>query len=512
MRYITNPILPGFNPDPSICRVGEDFYIVNSSFEFFPGVPIYHSTNLVNWELIGYCLTDSVQLPLKQCRPSGGIFAPTIRWHQGTFFMTTTNAVMADDKKNFIVFVSDMGKGWSEPVWVDQEGIDPSLLFDEDGTVYFTSAGSDSCGIPCILSCEINPYTGERLSESRVISYGCGGKCVEAPHLYRIKGMYYLIAAEGGTEYGHMVTIQRSDNPYGPFEPCPRNPVLSHRDDSRGEIFCTGHGDLTEDQNGNWWMVCLGTRGCDSENGRRLMMHHLGRETFLVPIDWDEDGWPVVGEDGKISLEMEGELPGSPSGPVKWNFHDDFTGGLSLHYNYLRNPEQGQYQLCTAEGTLTLKGTEITLDDQDSPTWLGIRQKEFDTEASVTVGILNGRAGVRTGLTAYYNDSYHYEIYLTEEDGTYKVCLSKHVHDLVTVTASASIDSVGPVTLKLVSDRVRYRFLYRANGSDFKELGSGLNVGLCTEGTKSVTYTGTYIGLFAENGWGIFRDFDVKFF
>ena len=179
MKY-RNPIISGYNPDPSICRVGEDYYIVNSSFEFYPGVPVYHSRNLVNWELEGYCLTEESQLDLHGCRPSGGIYAPTIRYHQGTFFMTTTNT---SGKGNFIVHTTDMKKGWSKPAWVDQGGIDPSLLFDDDGTVYFASTSMDSEGKTGIFLCQVNPFTGERLTESVVISRGCGGRYAEGPHL-----------------------------------------------------------------------------------------------------------------------------------------------------------------------------------------------------------------------------------------------------------------------------------------------------------------------------------------
>ena len=193
-----NPIISGYNPDPSICRVGDDYYIVNSSFEYFPGVPVYHSKNLVNWELLGHCLTTEQQLPLEKCRVSGGIFAPTLRYHDGWFFMTTTNVSSGG---NFIIHSREPDKGWSAPVWVDQGGIDPSLLFDDDGKVYYTTAGADEKGRSCILISELDPFTGEKFTESRILSYGCGGRYPEGPHLYKINGKYYLMLAEGGTEY-----------------------------------------------------------------------------------------------------------------------------------------------------------------------------------------------------------------------------------------------------------------------------------------------------------------------
>lgn len=503
MKY-QNPIITGYNPDPSICRVGEDYYIVNSSFEYFPGVPVYHSKNLVNWELLGYCLTEKEQLFLEDAKPSGGIFAPTIRYHEGTFFMVTTNV---SGKGNFIVHTRDIEAGWSKPAWVAQGGIDPSLLFDGD-KVYFVSTTSDSEGAGIFL-CEVNPFTGQQLTESVCISRGCGGRYPEGPHLYKWFGKYYLMLAEGGTEYGHMETMQRADSPYGPYEKCPHNPILSHKEDMREDIYCTGHGDMLEDHNGNWWLVCLGVRTCSNEN-RRVLLHNLGRETFLAPVVWNEEGWPVVGEQGLISLTMEGPLPGETFCPVNRDFYDDFSGeSFSHHYNFLRNPQMEHYQLCPQERKLRLLGTNVTLNQQKSPTWIGIRQKGFEVRADVKI-CAEEKEGIRAGLTAFYNDSYHYEIYVTKEAQSYKICLAKHIHDMFAVTAQKEIPGAENISLRLEADREYYTFSYSLDGEVFYRLGSGLTVGLCTEGTRTMTFTGTYIGLFAENGWADFQEFQVK--
>lgn len=505
MKY-RNPIISGYNPDPSICRVGDDYYIVNSTFEFFPGVPIYHSKNLVNWDLIGYCLTHKEQDMLEYCRASGGIYAPTLRYHDGTFFMTTTNVSSGG---NFIVHTKDISSGWSEPHWVDQQGIDPSLLFDDNGKVYFTSAGSDNEGSG-ILLCEVNPYTGERLTESVCISRGCGGKYPEGPHLYRWFGKYYLMLAEGGTEYGHMETMQRADSPYGPYEKCPHNPILSHKDDPRGEIGCTGHADMIEDTNGNWWLVCLGTRPTGIAQNS-VMQHHLGRETFLTPVRWNKDGWPIVGDNGLISTEMDGPLPGEAPEPVNRDFYDDFSQkGMNLHYNFIRNPHPENYLIDSEKHRLLLYGSKVTLNDTDSPTWLGIRQKGFDADSKVKVSLLADTQGARAGLTAFYNESYHYDIYLTREQEHYQVCLAKHVHDIFAITAQAQIPNGNDVTLRILADREKYSFYYSLNGKDDILLGTGLAVGLCTEGTKTMTFTGTYIGMFSENAPAAFQEFQVK--
>ncbi len=505
MKY-KNPIISGYNPDPSICCVGEDYYLVNSSFEFFPGVPIYHSKNLVNWTLENYCLTSKEQVNLERCGASGGIFAPTLRYHDSVFFMSTTNVSSGG---NFIVHTKDIKAGWSEPHWVDQGGIDPSLLFDDDGKVYFTSTGFDEGG-QGILLCEVDPYTGERLTESVLISHGTGRSYPEGPHLYKINGMYYLMLAEGGTEYGHMETMQRADNPYGPYEPCPYNPILSHAEDMRAQIHCTGHAELMQDHNGNWWMVCLGVRPTGIFPNR-LLLHHLGRETFLAPVTWTEDGWPIAGDHGLISLEMDGPLPGETPMPVNRDFRDDFSSEtFSTHYNYLRNPVAENYVRDTQNKRLILKGTNVTLNDVDTPTWIGIRQKDFDTETRVKVSLLEKHQNIRAGITAFYNDSYHYEIYITNYERGGKVCLAKHVHDIFVVTESALIPKAEDITLKIKSDGETYYFYYSLDDKEDVLLGTGLAVGLSTEGTRRMTFTGTYIGMFAEFGQAAFEEFEVK--
>lgn len=495
-----NPIIPGYNPDPSICRVGSDYYIVNSTFEFFPGVPVYHSKNLVNWELTGYCLDRRSQLELEDCRNSGGIYAPTIRYHKGMFYMITTNVT---DKGNFVVHTEDINSEWSEPAWIDQGGIDPSLFFDDDKCYYCSTGIID--GVRGIVAFEINPLTGVILSEKKLISEGCGGQCPEGPHIYKKDGWYYLMIAEGGTEYAHRETIQRSHNVYGPYEACPDNPVISHKEYKKSEIQATGHADLLEDENGNWWLVFLGIRRFS-----HALLHNLGRETFLTPVVWTEAGWPVVGNHGLISTVMDGPLPGGEVQPVNRNFHDNFSDGkFKLQYNFLRNPEMKNYKLYPEEKMLCLEGTKVTLNETKSPTWIGIRQKGFYTETVVKVSAEDVQ-GMRAGLTAFYNDSYHYEIYLTREQEKYKVCLAKHIHDIFVVTASAEIPRGENITLRLETDKTYYTFSYSLDGENFQMLGTGLTVGLCTESTKTMTFTGTYIGLFAENGRGTFQEFNVK--
>ena len=488
MKY-KNPIIPGFNPDPSICRVGEDFYLVTSTFEFFPGVPVYHSKTLVNWELINYCLTDDTQLPLEGAVVSKGIYAPTIRYYDGTFFMTTTNVSTGG---HFIVHTKDVYGKWSEPAWVDQGGIDPSLFWDDDGTCYFVSNGLDEKNRVSIYLCQVDPYTGEKHTSTQLISYGCGGRYPEAPHIYKKNGYYYLMLAEGGTEYGHMETMQRSKNIYGPYEACPHNPILTHRD-TPGPIQATGHADIVEDQNGNWWLVCLAVRPV-----RDRHLHHLGRESFLAPVVWNEDGWPVVGNEGKIDFEMEGPLPGPAPTPVSHGFCDSFEGdGLDLRWSFVRNPRRENYIL--KKGRLTLRGGSDSLSTEGGhPTMIAARQEEFDMEI---VARLEGDVakGQCSGISAFYNSYFHYDILVTKDGDGHKVCLRKRVADIDVVVAARPVEYNGSIRLKIVSDADWYMFFYENDGG-FVELGRGKTALLSTEVTDPMTFTGTFIGVFTEGG------------
>ena len=496
MKY-NNPIIPGFNPDPSICRVGEDFYLVTSTFEFFPGVPIYHSKNLVNWELINYCLTTDTQLPLQGAVVSKGIYAPTIRYYDGVFFMTTTNV---SNGGHIIVHTKDVYGEWSEPAYVDQGGIDPSLFWDDDGRCYFVSNGLDENDKVSIYLCQINPFTGEKYTETKLISYGCGGRYPEAPHIYKINGYYYLMLAEGGTEYGHMETMQRSKSIYGPFEKCPHNPILTHRD-TPGPIQATGHADIIEDQNGNWWLVCLAIRPVDGTH-----LHHLGRETFLSPLKW-ENGWPVVGNNGKIDLEIEGPLPGPLPTPVSHDFDDHFTGDkLDLRWTFVRNPRRENYRL--ENGALTMISGDTLSKTGGNPTAILARQQAFSIEATAKIeGEI--KEGQKSGISTFYNSYHHYDIFVTNESGEHYVCLRKRVCDIDVVVEKRKIEYTGKLSFLVVSDPEWYTFYYEENG-ELLEIGRGKTALLSTEATSPMTFTGTFLGAFTEDGKISVSRFKVK--
>lgn len=499
-----NPILKGFHPDPSICRVGDDYYLVTSTFEFFPGVPVYHSKNLVNWTLINYCLTRDSQLDLTHREPheylpidiSGGIYAPTLRYHDGIFYLASTNVSTGG---NFIITASDIYGTWSDPIYIRQGGIDPSLFWENDRTYFCSSAFVN--GIHGIYLCEIDINTGEQLTKSVLISQGNGGIAPEGPHIYKRNGLYYLLLAEGGTSYGHMVTIFRSANLYGPYESCPHNPILSHKD-SDSSIQCVGHGDIFEDQNQNWWMTALGIRQLGPS------LHNLGRETFLTPILWTEDGWPVAGNGGTLDYQMDGPLPATVL-PVNNEFIDTFTSSsLRSEYNFIKNPAMDNYQLSPESGTLTLDGQEYSMSEPvKSPVFIGVRQKEFITVTTAQILVNSLKDNQKVGICAYYSPSYHYEIYLTKVNGQYQVCLNKRVHDMEAVTAFHVLNAPRVLYLHIESARDFYTFSYSTDESDFVILGKGATAGLCSEGTSSMTFVGTYLGMFAENGPARFQSF-----
>lgn len=474
-----NPIISGFYPDPSVCRVGGDYYLVTSTFEYFPGVPIFHSRDLVHWRQIGHVLGRESQLPLEGVGSSGGIYAPTIRYAGGRFYMITTNTQLGC----FYVWAEKPEGPWSDPVKVDTHCIDPSLFFDEDGTVYFTSQSSDG-----VQQFTIEIESGRLTSERHLLWSGKERKYPEAPHLYRIDGFYYLMLAEGGTELGHMESIARSESPWGPFEPCPHNPILTHRDREYSDpIQSVGHADLVQAQDGTWWVVMLGTRPAPSYP----VAHHLGRETFLAPVTWSE-GWPTIGDGGHISIRMKGpELTRHPwpEPPSR-----DELNVLGDDWMFRGNPVPGSWS--TGPDGLTLRATGKTLDDPTGMAWVGRRQCHFNVDVAASVET-NGAAG----LCVLMNER-HYNAIIVSSDG--KVSVKRRAGDLTAFVAEASVAS-GSIELIIQADAQTYRLGYRQDGKNHW-LAEGMTRLLSTE--LAGGFTGVMFGLFALQGEATFRYFD----
>ncbi len=485
MKY-TNPIISGFNPDPSVCRVGKDFYLVNSTFEYFPGLPVYHSTDLVHWEQIGHVLTRESQLKLPLGAPNRiGLYAPTIRYHEGKFYCIVTN-VGGNPGGNFFVITEDIYGEWSEPVYLDLEGIDPSLFFDEDGRCYYT--GTDTG----VYICEIDKDTGRRLGEKQYAWNGTGANNPEGPHLYKIDGWYYLMIAEGGTELCHMVTIARSKTVYGPYEECPWNPVLTNSRTGL-PIKAVGHADLVEDNNGNWWAVCLGNRPIGYP-----FLHTMGRETMLVPVTW-KDGWPEMGIDGHVPEEIAVEcFAGEPTPETGRyvpgsDFEDDFSADkLHVSWNYIYNPAEHLIRLDNK--TLCLHGAAASISCDDCKTMLVRRQEHFEFEAAMWLSF-EPAEGEEAGLCIYMNNKHHYEIALTKSEGEQCLILRRQIGKLKAVEAKVPYDK-REVVLKLAGKREEYLFSYSSDGKEFCPLGGGESRYLSTE--VGGAFTGNMIGLYAS--------------
>lgn len=492
-----NPVIPGFHPDPSVCRVGNDYYLVNSSFQYFPGVPIFHSRDLIHWEQIGNCLTRDSQVDLYAADPSSGISAPTIRYHEGVFYMVTTSISEIRKphkqgegekvKRNFIVYTTDPAGEWSDPVWLDQGGIDPSLFF-ENGKCYFASNPNDQ-----IVLCEINPKTGEQLTPGKIIWEGTGGRYPEGPHIYKKDGWYYLLCAEGGTEYGHKVTIARSRYIDGPYLGDPSNPILTHinHNGALSPIQGTGHADMVEAADGSWWMVALAFRP-------QVRMHHLlGRETFLMPVRWDKNAWPVVNGDGTVSLDMDvPTLPqkGTAAKPIRTTFD---KGELNPEWLYISNPQRTNYAF--SHGKLELQTSDITLDDGvNSPTFLGRRQEHFNFIATTQLHLGNAVEGDEAGLTTYMSPEGHYEIALQQKaDGKRAIILRYRLEELRYIAKEVPVHK-DEVTLRVEGTPAFYEFSYSEDGKHFTKLGK-----MNTEFLSSETlggFTGIILGMYAYGG------------
>lgn len=509
-----NPVIPGYHPDPSVCRVGDDYYLVNSSFQYFPGVPLFHSRDLINWEQIGNVLDRASQVLLQGATSWQGIYAPTIRYHDGTYYMITTNV---GNGGNFMVTATDPRGPWSEPLWLQQQGIDPSLFF-ENGKCYMVSNPGDA-----IWLCEINPATGEQLTESRQLWQGTGGRYPEGPHLYKKDGYYYLLISEGGTEYGHMITIARSRNIYGPYTPNPDNPILCHqrRITQGSQIQGTGHADLVEAADGSWWMVFLAFRTYGGN------YHHLGRETFLAPVAWPKDGWPVVNGNGTVDTLMQ--VPTLPQHPVQRPM-GRFTFPKSLDdpgWLYLQNPEADMAEVVArttgdnhggsvpAKTFLRLKAGK-SLTDNDRPSFIGRRQESavFTLETLIPI-FETTTVGAEAGLTVYQINDGHYDLFVrVNADRSRSVALRCKLKaiDYIVAECPLPFEASGDTRLRVRSDGSMYVFEYAQKGSDAWQLLGSLDC-LLLSSEVAGGFTGVVLGLYAsspEPSEALFQYFDYE--
>lgn len=405
----TNPILPGFYPDPSICAVGDDFYLVNSTFAYFPGIPIMHSKDLAHWEQIGNACDRESQLPLGDTGHSRGLFAPTIRYHEGTFYIICTNVSYG---VNFIITAQNPAGPWSEPHYIEgADGIDPSLFFDEDGTCYYIGthpnpAGCQYDGDWYIWIQELDIENMKLVGEVHNVWNGAMRNIIwpEGPHLYKIGEYYYIMHAEGGTGPDHAVTVCRSKNVYGPYENNFCNPILTHRHLGRKYPICyVGHADLVKTINDEWYMVMLAVRPLEGYTT-------MGRETFLARVEWEND-WPVVNPGvGRLTDTVEINLPKWTAYTAESNEYVFSTmGQLPPEFMVLRNADKSHYSLEKGKGLLMLFDTH-TLKEQASPSYLALRQKHHHFMAKALLDVSNLSEDKRAGIAYVQNNLYNLRV------------------------------------------------------------------------------------------------------
>jgi alpha-N-arabinofuranosidase len=472
-----NPVIPGFYSDPSICKVGVDYYLVTSTFEYFPGVPVFHSKDLVNWEQIGHCIERPTQLP-----KGLNIFAATIRYHNGTFYMITTNI---GGEGNFYVTATNPSGPWSDPILIKAQGIDPDLFFDDNGKVYVISS-------TFVLN-EIDIKTGDLISEGRKIWNGTGGRYPEGPHIYKKDGIYYLMIAEGGTEEAHSETIARSKSIWGPYDPNPANPILTHCNAAgqSNPIQGIGHADIIQAHNNSWWIVFHGYRRIQTLFGG--IHHTLGRETCLAPVTWPANGWPVVNGDGTVSVNMT--CPTLPlqsfvSKPARIDFETDKT---TPEWNYMKYPVFDNYSLTSRKGYLCLKGSDQTIEDRKSPTFIGRRVQNLKFTASTQIEFDPAAGNEEAGLILLNNGA-HFDILIKQSNGK-RVVVSRLRFGSVIYESEEIELKPGPVKLAIQGEPATFTFLYSQGNDTLNVIQKADSHYLSSETIGG--FTGLYVGQYA---------------
>lgn len=465
---VPNPILKGFYPDPSICRVGEDYYLVNSTFSYFPGLPIFHSKDLANWKQIGNAMDRTTQLNLDGLGTSRGLFAPAIRYHEGIFYITCT---LIDNGNNFVITTNDLSLGWSDPIWLPEvQGIDPSLFFDDNNRAYIIYNSDPPNGVSAydghrsIKIVEFDVETKEVVSVPEIIINGGSNinqkpVWIEGPHIFKKDGFYYLIAAEGGTDSNHSEVVFRSKNVLGPYESYVKNPILTQRnlDPKRKDpVTSTGHADFVEDASGNWHAVFLGCR--PYETG----FYNTGRETFIAPVSW-ENGWPKINLEGN-AVKKNYALKTNTSTPPKNNqdvFVDEFHGtSLNYQWMFLRTPHEDWYSLDSEKGALTFNTRSETVSGKGNPSFIGFRQQHLIGEVSTEMEFSTSKENEKSGLIAFQNESHFYYLCQSVKNNKNVVQLLKSNGNTTDEIKSVEMPSNSKLFLKIAANGPVYSFQY----------------------------------------------------
>jgi alpha-N-arabinofuranosidase len=415
---VSNPVLAGFYPDPSICRGGNDYYLVNSTFAYYPGLPVFKSSDLVNWEQLGFAMDRPEQLDLDGAGVSRGLFAPSIRFYKGTYYITCTNV---DKGGNFIITTKNPKSAWSNPVYLPAvNGIDPSMFFDDNGKAYivYNSVAPDNKpeyeGHRTIRMYEVDLATLQTKGEEKLLVNGGTDISqkpiwIEGPHIFKYNGYYYLLCAEGGTGFNHSAVIFRSKKLDGPYESYKGNPILTQRNldaNRRRAVTSTGHADLVNAADGNWYAVFLGCRPYSGDH------YNTGRETFMAKVEW-KDGWPVIlGPNEPVPNKISFQNVSAKS-PLPYNsdfhFKDNFKStSLSNRYQFLRTVREPWYHINSISGLLTMQLKPATVQDKTNPAFIGFRQSHLKGYAATALSFTPASEQEKAGLLVFQNETHYY--------------------------------------------------------------------------------------------------------
>ena len=516
-----NPILKGFNPDPSIVRVGDDYYIATSTFEWFPGVQIHHSKDLVNWQLIARPLNRLSQLNMVGNPDSCGVWAPCLTYHDGIFYLVYSNVRSFDgvwkDTPNYLVTTKDIAGDWSEPIFLGSSGFDGSLFHDDDGRKWFTSMIVDHRKGRLFGGIVLQEYSEleQKLIGKQYHIFDCTELgSTEAPHIYKRNGYYYLLTAEGGTEYEHAVTFARSRTLLGNYELHPENPIISAKDYPQNALQKAGHGDLVETQNGEWYIVFLVGRPL-TERGRCT----LGRETAIEALEWRNDDWIYPKHSQVPRLELPNPNLPIMDFPQEPSFDDFNNEGLNIHFQSLRVPITEDWCSLTArQGFLRLKGRE-SLSSFRYQSLIARRIQSFHIEASTLVEFSPTTFQQMAGLVCYYNTShFHYLHIMGDESGNRKFLniITYDNFEMTELDEYIEVTEVQSIGLKVNFNHDEIQFYYATAVNNWQKIGKVLDASILSddyirgEGRYRPAFTGAFVGLCCQDlsGQNNHADFD----
>lgn len=511
---IQNPILRGFCPDPSIIRVGEDYYIATSTFEWWPGVKLFHSKDLKHWEQIPSPLRRTSQLNLIGDPASGGVWAPCLSHDGKRFYLTYTDVKTKKGRfyntHNYVVWTEDIYGDWSEPTYFNSIGFDPSLFHDVDGRKYLINMVN---GFKGILVQEVAPDSLRLIGERRKVYAGSGIGCTEGPHVYHIGDWYYLLTAEGGTGYDHCVTLARSRSIWGPFETAPSNPILTSDREDPEALQKAGHADLVETQNGEWYLVHLCSRPV---SGRKLCT--LGRETAIQKMEWDGDGWLRLkggGNYARMSAEEPEGIPERPLENEEQGFLDEFmTPELSVRYSSPRSPMEAFADLGARKGYLRMTGRE-SLNSLHNVSLLAVRQQRISCAVETAVEFHPEYPEQVAGITYVY-DCMNYYIFgktVNEKGVPVLILLKSDTGAVSDEMEPVPIPGNGEVRLRiLVGDEgLGVTFYYQMEAQDWKQAGGMQTTEILTD-EHCRGFTGAHFGLYVHDLTGLSLSADFRYF